>query len=327
MSDRVTYNGLQIAAELVEFTEAKALPGTGIDADTFWSGFAKLVEDLTPTNRALLAKRDEIQSQIDDWHRSNRAQELDMEAYKAFLSEIGYLVPEGDDFQIETANVDPEIATIPGPQLVVPITNARYALNAANARWGSLYDSLYGTDALGDLPKKGPFDPERGARVVAWAKSFLDDSAPLATGSHKDATGYVVKDGQLYASDTGLADPSQFVGYLGDSSAPTSILLRKNGLHVEIVIDAENQIGATDPANVADVLLESAMSVIMDCEDSVAAVDAEDKVLAYNNWFGLMRGDLTEVMTKGGKQIERSCRRTKPLTHRLAAKLLSKHAP
>ena len=314
MSDRVTVHGLQVAAELLEFTKANALPGTGVDADTFWSGFAKLVEDLTPTNRTLLAKRDDLQGKIDGWHRSNRSQEQDMDAYKGFLSEIGYLAPEGADFQIDTTNVDPEIATIPGPQLVVPITNARYALNAANARWGSLYDSLYGTDALGDLPKKGPFDPARGARVVAWAKAFLDDSAPLTSGSHIDATGYIVEAGQLRVGNTSLADPSQFVGYLGDSAAPTSILLRKNGLHVEIVIDAENQIGATDPANVADVLLESAMSAIMDCEDSVAAVDAEDKVLAYGNWFGLMRGDLVEVVAKGGKQVERKLAQNKIFT-------------
>jgi len=237
-----------------------------------------------------------------------------MEGYKAFLSEIGYLVPQGDDFQIETANVDPEIATVSGPQLVVPITNARYALNAANARWGSLYDALYGTDALGDLPEKGPFDPARGARVVAWAKEFLDDSAPLKSGSHIDATGYSVENGALKISGTELADPSQFVGYLGDAANPASVLLRKNGLHAEIIIDAKNQIGATDPAHVADVILESAMSAIMDCEDSVAAVDAEDKVLAYTNWFGLMRGDLAETVSKGGKLIERKLAQNKTFT-------------
>jgi len=314
MIDRVTRYGLQIATELFDFTETNALPGTGVDAETFWAGFAKLVEDLTPTNRALLAKRDEIQKQIDSWHIAHKGQEQDMEGYKTFLSGIGYLVPEGDDFQIETANVDPEIAMIPGPQLVVPIMNARYALNAANARWGSLYDALYGTDALGDLPAKGPFDPARGARVVAWAKEFLDYSAPLAIGSHKDAAGYSVEKGVLKVGETGLADPSQFTGYLGEAANPTSILLSKNGLHVEIVIDAENQIGATDPAHVADVLLESAMSVIMDCEDSVAAVDAEDKVLAYTNWFGLMRGDLTETLSKGGKMVERKLAQNKTFT-------------
>jgi len=314
MTDRVTCHGLQIATELSDFTETKALSGTGISVDAFWSEFAKIVQDLTPANRALLAKRDKFQAHVSKWHIAHKGQEQDMEAYKAFLSEIGYLVPEGKNFQIETVNVDPEIATIPGPQLVVPITNARYALNAANARWGSLYDALYGTDALGDLPAKGPFDPARGARVVAWAKSFLDVSAPLARGSHKDATGYSVENGLLRIGDTGLADPSQFVGYLGNASNPTSILLRKNGLHVEILIDAENQIGATDPANVADVLLESAMSAIMDCEDSVAAVDAEDKVLAYTNWFGLMRGDLVETISKGGNLVERKLSQDKIFT-------------
>ena len=320
MTDRVTRHGLQIATELLEFAETKALPGTGVGADAFWSGFAKIVQDLTPTNRALLAKRDEIQEQIDGWHIARKDQKQDMEAYQAFLSKIGYLVPEGEDFQIETANVDPEIATIPGPQLVVPITNARYALNAANARWGSLYDALYGTDALGDLPTKGPFDPERGARVVTWAKEFLDVSAPLERGSHKDATGYSVENGVLKIGNTGLADPSQFAGYLGDAPNPTSILLSKNGLHVEILIDAENQIGATDPAHVADVLLESAMSAIMDCEDSVAAVDAEDKVLAYSNWFGLMRGDLVETLSKGGKLIQRKLSQNKTFTSPVGGK-------
>lgn len=314
MTDRVNRYGLQIATELYEFAETSALPGTGVDAETFWSGFAMLVEDLTPTNRALLEERDEIQKQIDSWHIARKGQKSDMEVYKAFLSEIGYLVPQGGDFQIETANVDPEIATIPGPQLVVPIMNARYALNAANARWGSLYDALYGTDALGDLPEKGPFDPARGARVVAWAKEFLDDSVPLASGSHKGATGYSIKNGVLRIGETGLADPSQFVGYLGDAKNPTSILLRKNGLHVEIKIDAENQIGKTDSAHVADLILESAMSAIMDCEDSVAAVDAEDKVLAYTNWLGLMRGDLVETVSKGEKLIERKLAQDKVFT-------------
>ena len=253
MSDRVNLYGLQIATELFEFAEKQALPGTGVNAEAFWSGFAKLVEDMTPTNRALLSKRDEIQQKINGWHIAHKGPEQDLEGYKSFLSEIGYLVPKGDDFQIETENVDPEIATIPGPQLVVPIMNARYALNAANARWGSLYDALYGTDALGDVAAKGPFDPERGARVVAWAKEFLDDSAPLAQGSHKDATGYSVVNGALKIGETSLADPSQFAGYLGNPDSPTSILLRKNGLHIEVIIDAENQIGRTDAAHVADV--------------------------------------------------------------------------
>ena len=314
MSDRVTHHGLQIATELFEFAQTKALPGSGVDAETFWSGFSKIVQDLTPKNRALLAKRDEIQSQIDGWHIARKGQPQDMAAYKSFLTEIGYLVSEGDDFGIETANVDPEIATIPGPQLVVPIMNARYALNAANARWGSLYDSLYGTDALGDLPVKGPFDPARGERVVAWAKEFLDEVAPLSKGSHNGVNGYSVENGALMAGTAGLADPAQFAGYTGAAANPTSILLRNNGLHIEILIDATNQIGATDSANVADVLLESAMSAIMDCEDSVAAVDAEDKTLAYSNWLGLMRGDLVETLRKGDKLIERKLAEDKEFT-------------
>ena len=314
MSDRIPRNGLQIASELFEFIETNALPGTGVSSETFWSGFAALVHDLTPKNRALLARRADIQAQIDTWHVARKGQPLDMADYKSFLNEIGYLVPEGDDFAIETANVDPEIASIPGPQLVVPIMNARYALNAANARWGSLYDALYGTDALGDLPTKGPFDPARGAQVVAWAKSFLDDVTPLASGSHKDATGYSVEAGALKIGESALADPSQFAGYLGDPANPTSILLKNNGLHIEILIDAENQIGATDPAHVADVLMESAMSAIMDCEDSVAAVDAEDKTLAYTNWLGLMRGDLIETVRKGDKIIERKLAQDKVFT-------------
>ena len=314
MSDRVTRHGLQIATELFEFAQKKALPDSGVDAETFWSGFAKVVQDLTPKNRALLAKRDELQSQIDGWHIARKGQLQDMAAYKSFLKKIGYLVPEGEDFGIETANVDPEIASIPGPQLVVPIMNARYALNAANARWGRLYDSLYGTDALGDLPVKGPFDPARGARVVGWAKAFLDEVVPLSEGSHNGVTGYAVENGALLAGTAGLADPAQFVGYTGAAANPTSILLRNNGLHIEILIDADNQIGATDPANVADVLLESAMSAIMDCEDSVAAVDAEDKTLAYSNWLGLMRGDLVETLRKGDKLVERKLAADKEFT-------------
>jgi len=305
MSDRIARAGLQVAPELLEFIETKALDGLDIDPNIFWFRFSAIVHDLTAKNRALLKKRTELQGKIDAWHLERKGQAQDMAAYKAFLSEIGYLVPEGKDFAIETVNVDPEIATIPGPQLVVPIMNARYALNAANARWGSLYDALYGTDALGDLPEKGPFDPARGARVVAWAKGFLDDTVPLVGAKHGDVSGYTIVKGALMAGDTGLADPAQFVGYHGAADAPSAILLRQNGLHIEIVIDAENQIGKTDSAHVADVRLESAMSAIMDCEDSVAAVDAEDKVLAYRNWLGLMRGDLVESVRKGDKVIER----------------------
>ncbi|MFU1608188.1 malate synthase G [Sulfitobacter pontiacus] len=302
MTQRTDKNGLQVAAELVEFIEGAALPGTGIDAGTFWAGLSDLVHDLGPKNRALLQTRADMQAKIDSWHKERAGQPHDADAYTSFLREIGYLVPEGPAFEIDTKGVDPEIAQVPGPQLVVPITNARFALNAANARWGSLYDAYYGTDALGDLPQGKGYDADRGARVVAQAKAFLDDAAPLASGSHADVTGYAVVDGALTPA---LKDPAQFVGYRGDAAAPEAILLRNNGLHIEIRIDAAHNIGKTDPAGVADVLLESAMSTIMDCEDSVAAVDAEDKVVAYGNWLGLMKGDLSETFEKGGQQVTR----------------------
>ncbi|WP_386168029.1 malate synthase G [Sulfitobacter pontiacus] len=302
MIQRTDKNGLQVAAELVEFIEGAALPGTGIDAGTFWAGLSDLVHDLGPKNRALLQTREDMQAKIDSWHKERAGQAHDADAYTSFLREIGYLVPEGPAFEIDTKGVDPEIAQVPGPQLVVPITNARFALNAANARWGSLYDAYYGTDALGDLPQGKGYDADRGARVVAQAKAFLDDAVPLASGSHADVTGYAVVDGALTPA---LKDPAQFVGYRGDAAAPEAILLRNNGLHIEIRIDAAHNIGKTDPAGVADVLLESAMSTIMDCEDSVAAVDAEDKVVAYGNWLGLMKGDLSETFEKGGQQVTR----------------------
>ena len=302
MTQRTDKNGLQVAAELVDFIEGAALPGTGIDAGTFWAGLSDLVHDLGPKNRALLQTRKDMQAKIDSWHKERAGQPHDADAYTSFLREIGYLVPEGPAFEIDTKGVDPEIAQVPGPQLVVPITNARFALNAANARWGSLYDAYYGTDALGDLPQGKGYDADRGARVVAQAKAFLDDAVPLASGSHADVTGYAVVDGALTPA---LKDPAQFVGYRGDAAAPEAILLRNNGLHIEIRIDAAHNIGKTDPAGVADVLLESAMSTIMDCEDSVAAVDAEDKVVAYGNWLGLMKGDLSETFEKGGQQVTR----------------------
>ncbi|WP_340247763.1 malate synthase G [Sulfitobacter pontiacus] len=302
MTQRTDKNGLQVAAELVDFIEGAALPGSGIDAGTFWAGLSDLVHDLGPKNRALLQTREDMQAKIDSWHKERAGQAHDADAYTSFLREIGYLVPEGPAFEIDTKGVDPEIAQVPGPQLVVPITNARFALNAANARWGSLYDAYYGTDALGDLPQGKGYDADRGARVVAQAKAFLDDAAPLGSGSHVDVTGYAVVDGALTPA---LKDPAQFVGYRGDAAAPEAILLRNNGLHIEIRIDAAHNIGKTDPAGVADVLLESAMSTIMDCEDSVAAVDAEDKVVAYGNWLGLMQGDLSETFEKGGQQVTR----------------------
>ncbi|WP_282047903.1 malate synthase G [Sulfitobacter mediterraneus] len=302
MTNRTDKHGLQVDPLLADFIETNALPGTGVDADAFWSGFSSLVHDLGPKNRSLLQARADIQAKVDGWHKDHKGQAHDAAAYTAFLRDIGYLVPEGGAFSIETTNVDPEIAQVPGPQLVVPITNARFALNAANARWGSLYDAFYGTDALGDLPEKGGYDPERGARVVAKAKAFLDEVAPLAGGSHADVSGYSVVDGALAPA---LANPDQFAGYRGGVDAPSAILLKNNGLHIEVQIDAEHAIGKTDPAHVSDMIMESALSTIMDCEDSVAAVDAEDKVVAYGNWLGLMKGDLEETFEKGGAQMTR----------------------
>ena len=302
MTERVNREGLAVDAALARFIEEEALPGTGIDAAVFWAGFARLLRDFTPRNRALLQQRAELQDRVDAWHRERRGQPHDAAAYRSFLEEIGYLEPEGADFEIATDRLDPEIARIAGPQLVVPITNARYALNAANARWGSLYDALYGTDALGDLPAAGGYDAARGARVIAWAKAFLDRSAPLAQGSHTDVAGYRITDGAL---DPALADPAQLVGYTGAPEAPETIVLRRNGLHAMLVIDPAHPIGRDDPAHLADLRLESAVSTIMDCEDSVAAVDGADKVLAYGNWLGLMRGDLSESVAKDGGTITR----------------------
>ncbi len=302
MSSRKDRSGLQVDTVLVDFIENQALPGTGVSADAFWAGFARLTNELGPKNRDLLAKREDIQSRVDGWNAKHKGQSPDAAEYRAFLREIEYLVEESGDFRIETANVDPEIALTPGPQLVVPITNARFALNAANARWGSLYDALYGTDAMGDLPSGGGYDTARGARVIAWAKGFLDDAAPLASGSWADVSDLNVTDGVL---TPGLADPAQFVGFGGAAEKPDFVLLKNNGLHIQITIDPTSAIGATDPAGIADVRLESALSTIMDCEDSVACVDAEDKVVAYGNWLGLMKGDLTEEVTKGGKTFTR----------------------
>ncbi|TMV12794.1 malate synthase G [Arenibacterium halophilum] len=303
MTERHDKSGLSVAAELVEFIEARALPGTGIDAATFWDGLARMVEKLGPKNRDFLEQREAIQQKIDAWHQSRQGQAHDAAAYRDFLTEIGYLLPEGPDFTIETQNVDPEIAGIAGPQLVVPITNARFALNAANARWGSLYDALYGTDALGDLPEGGGYDAARGARVIAWGRDFLDRAVPLASGLWADVSKIEVQNGQLSPA---LANPAQFTGHQGDSAAPTSVLLSNNGLGVEILIDASSTIGGSDKAGVSDIRLESALSTIMDCEDSVACVDAEDKVLAYGNWLGLMRGDLEDTFEKGGKKVTRA---------------------
>ncbi|WP_019954034.1 malate synthase G [Yoonia vestfoldensis] len=305
MTDRVAKHGLQVASELAAFIDTQALPGTGISPDAFWSGFAGLVGSMTPRNRALLQKRDDLQSAIDAWHVGQRGKPHDRVAYEHFLKDIGYLVPEGDDFEIDTANVDPEIATIPGPQLVVPITNARFALNAANARWGSLYDAFYGTDAMGVQPPSGGYDRGHGARVVARVRVFLDEAFPIEGKSHADVARYHVQDGQLLIDDAPLRDPAKFAGYRGNPKAPDAVLLVNNGLHVELVFDRAHPIGSRDQALLADVRLESAVSAIMDCEDSVACVDAEDKVLAYSNWLGLMKGDLTADLVKNGKTMTR----------------------
>ncbi|MBB2497365.1 malate synthase G [Aquipseudomonas ullengensis] len=312
MTERVKRHRLQVAAELAAFIDREALPGTGLDPAAFWQGFDALVHDLAPKNRALLAERDRLQSELDSWHRSHPGPIRDMAEYRKFLGEIGYLVGQPAHVQATTANVDPELATQAGPQLVVPMSNPRYALNAANARWGSLYDALYGTDVIpedGGAEKGAGYNPVRGARVIAFARSFLDQAAPLAAGSHADATGYQVQGGQLLVNLDGrqssLRDPQLFVGYQGTAQAPSAILLNHHGLHFEIQIDASHPIGKTDAAGVKDVLMEAALSAIMDCEDSVAAVDAADKVQVYRNWLGLMKGDLTEEVSKGGASFTR----------------------
>ncbi|QYA13540.1 malate synthase G [Rhizobium sp. AB2/73] len=308
---RIEKHGLQIEQVLYDFLVREALPGSTVDAEAFFAGFSKIVHDLAPRNRELLAKRDRMQATLDDWYRKNGAP-VDLAAYEAFLREIGYIVPEGPAFTISTANVDPEISEIAGPQLVVPVMNARYALNAANARWGSLYDALYGTDAIPetDGAEKGKgYNPKRGEKVIAWVRDFLDSTVPLDGASWKDVTGFAVKDGALAVTTEGgavkLAESSHFAGYLGDAAAPTHILLKQNGIHIEIVIDTSTAIGKTDLAGISDVRLESAITTIMDCEDSIAAVDAEDKAEVYRNWLGLMKGDLTEEVAKGGKTFTR----------------------
>ncbi|MGA0546451.1 malate synthase G [Brevundimonas sp. VNH65] len=287
-----TRAGLSVAEPLSAFIETEVLSGLGIEAGAFWAGFADVFNRFTPRNRALLAMRDELQAKIDDWHHARRGQPNDPAATEVFLREIGYLVQEPGDFTIATENVDDELARLAGPQLVVPILNARFLLNAANARWGSLYDAFYGTDALGDLPPAGPYDAARGARVVAKAKAFLDEAVPLASGSWADLT--------EVSPATVLKDPSQFVGH-----STKGLLYRNNGLHIGLTLDPTHPIGRTDPAGIADVVLESALSTICDLEDSVAAVDAEDKVAAYRNWLGLMKGDLVETFDKGGKTLTR----------------------
>jgi malate synthase len=302
---RTDRNGLLVDEKLAVFLETDALPGTGVLPAQFWAGFALLIQDLAPKNADLLAKRDTLQKQIDAWHIEHRSKPHDQQAYKDFLIDIGYLQPEGDRFAIQTTNIDPEIASLPGPQLVVPITNARYALNAANARWGSLYDGLYGPDAMGSPAPAGGYERGRGARVVARARVFLDEAFPIAGTSHADVRRYFVKDGALLIDDLPLVSPEKFAGFRGNPKAPESVLLRNNGLHVELVFDRAHPIGARDQAGLADVLLESAVSAIMDFEDSVACVDAQDKVAAYANWLGLMKGDLTAQMDKAGRAFIR----------------------
>jgi len=327
MTDRVSVGGLQVAQVLYDFVQNEALPGTGVDSEKFWSGVEAVITDLAPKNKALLGVRDEIQGKVDAWHGEHAGANYDRSAYTAFLKEIGYLVDEPADFHITTSGVDTEITSTAGPQLVVPVLNARFAINASNARWGSLYDALYGTDAIpedGGAEKGTSYNKVRGDKVIAFAREFLDEAAPLSSGSHIGTTKYVVDTSATGAasltvtladgSTVGLADPAQLLGYQGAPNAPTAILLVHNGLHFEIQIDPQSPIGATDAAGVKDVLLESAVTTIMDFEDSVAAVDADDKVLGYRNWLGLMRGDLTEEVSKGGKTFTRSLNQDRSYT-------------
>ena len=315
MSERVQKGSLAIDTQLYNFIANEVTPVVGIDNEKYWQEFEKIVQTFQPRNKALLAKRDEIQTQIDDWHDNNPASngQIDKAAYTQFLKDINYIVPEGDDFLVETQNVDDEIAHIAGPQLVVPVRNARYALNAANARWGSLYDALYGTDVIDETngAEKGKgYNPVRGAEVVKYAKNFLDANFALAEGQYADVTGFKVEDGKLVIRQgdktTSLAQPEKFAGFLGDAANPTGILLKNNGLHAEIQIDPSSHVGKDDPAGIKDVLMEAAVTTIQDCEDSVAAVDAEEKVEVYRNWFGLMKGDLIDTFEKNGKQTTRT---------------------
>ncbi|SCW80483.1 malate synthase G [Ancylobacter rudongensis] len=306
--------GLKVDSDLVDFINKEAIPGTGVEVEAFWESFAGIVRDFAPRNAELLARRDELQAQIDAWHRAHRNKPIDPVAYEVFLAEIGYLLPEPEAFEVVTDKVDDELARIPGPQLVVPVTNARYALNAANARWGSLYDALYGTDALPEdkgASRSNGFNAVRAQRVIESARAFLDDSVPLAAGSHADVVAYRVAEGALVAelasgTRTSLKDPAQFAGFSGAPEAPASVLLVHHGLHIDIVIDRAHRIGKTDAAGIADIVIEAAVTTIVDCEDSVAAVDAQDKVLVYRNWLGLMSGTLSASFAKGRETVERS---------------------
>ncbi|EAQ63430.1 malate synthase G [Marinomonas sp. MED121] len=314
MTARIQEGGLQIAENLWQLVNDKIIPGTGVETKQFWASFEAILTDLAPKNKDLLAKRESLQAQIDAWHKERAGQTHDAVAYKAFLQDIGYLLPEGPDFKITTANVDVEIAEQAGPQLVVPVKNARFALNAANGRWGSLYDALYGTDAISDeggAEKGKGYNPARGNKVIAFARNHLNNAAPLLNGSHLGTQAYVVENGQLVVTladgtTTGLAQPEKFIGYRGEASAPSAILLKNNALHIEILIDAKGVVGQTDSAGIQDLIVEAAITTIMDCEDSVAAVDAEDKVEVYSNWLGLMKGTLEESFEKNGKTVTRT---------------------
>jgi len=313
MNERTPVHGLQVDSQLKRFIDDEVLPGTGVDAAAFWQGFDAIVSELAPKNAALLAERDRLQTEIDGWHRAHPGPIQDMAAYRAFLEKIGYLVPQPAGAKATTTNVDAELALQAGPQLVVPILNARYALNAANARWGSLYDALYGTDAIPESggAEKGPgYNEVRGARVIAYARTVLDNAVPLAQGSHRDATAYLVEGGRLVVAlkggqSTGLKDPAQFIGFQGEAPTPSSVLLKHHGLHLDIQINRSHLIGRADAAGVSDVIVESALSTILDLEDSIAAVDAQDKLLAYRNWLGILKGTLTEDVSKGGKTFKR----------------------
>ncbi|MBA1287559.1 malate synthase G [Pseudomonas japonica] len=314
MTDYVNVGDLRVARVLLDFVNNEAIPGSGVTAEAFWAGADRVIHELGEKNRTLLARRDALQATLDGWHRERQGQPHDPVAYKSFLKEVGYLLEEPADFHATTQGVDEEVARLAGPQLVVPVMNARFALNASNARWGSLYDALYGTDAISEAEgaeKGSGYNPARGAKVIAFAKAFLDQAAPLASGSHADATAYVIEGDALVVSlangkRVGLAVPKQFVGFLGNTEAPTGVLLKHNQLHFEIQIDAHSPVGQTDAAGVKDVLMESALTTIMDCEDSVAAVDADDKVIVYRNWLGLMKGDLAEQVSKQGKVFTRT---------------------
>jgi malate synthase len=325
MTDKITIGNLEIEQVLYDLVAKEIAPGTGVEVDDFWQGLEGILKDMMPRNKALLAVRDEFQKQIDEWHKTRAGKPHNAEEYEAFLKEIGYLLPEGDDFEIETGNVDDEVALMAGPQLVVPVMNARFALNAANARWGGLYNALYGNagtnDTIPETPgaeKGSSYNPGRGAKVIEYAQNFLDDNFPLASGRYADATRYQIEGGALVVNQgdatTGLANPDQFAGYLGDSTSPSGVLLVNNGLHVEIQIDPTDAIGKDDKAGVKDLLMESAVSTIQDCEDSVAAVDAEDKAVVYGNWLGLMKGTLIEEFEKGGKTVRRELNRDRVYT-------------